>query len=481
MEFNQILKDKNKLFVSALFALSTLFFIIQHYFSLSWDFAAYVLNTKYLFYHGTYFEVYRAPLISIILYPLMIFGKFGEYLYLVLVSTLFFYSVKKLSHSLHEKYFASYKITKEFLFSVFYFFSLNIFLLFNGLNIGTELLALSFFQLFLSKFINNENSGHYLALAVLSRYNFLLFAIFLLFNKNYKKILKNLGLFLLVLSPWLIFNAVKFGNFLQSVVDSYYLNIFARKALVESMSWEQFLLVFNIFIPFAILGVVYSFFSNKKKLAPLFMLLLGIIFFLDFYNTPFKITRYLFNLCLPIAFFSTIGFLFLYLKFPNPKNSPILPLLIFTIIISLLVGYFANGSIHDKPYFEAAQKLDSLGLKECYFLSPHWVPINYYNERGYFLSTDIATAISQNKLVVIFPSNPTYDDYYVLEDLGQYPTIFKNKELTIFAKIGITNNTCEKWPGYDVPLVPNPCEVISGRFGSLNESVYSLCRVVNAN
>jgi len=75
--------EKTKIFIkenfllASLFILSTLFFLIQHYFIFSWDFAAYLMNAKYLFYGGEYFEVYRAPIISLILGPLLIFCKFA--------------------------------------------------------------------------------------------------------------------------------------------------------------------------------------------------------------------------------------------------------------------------------------------------------------------------------------------------------------------------------------------------------------------
>ena len=82
--------------VTALFVLSTLFFLVQHYFDFGWDFAAYIINAKYLFYGGNYYEVYRAPLISVIMAPLLPLGKASQYLYVFLVSSLFLYSTKKL-------------------------------------------------------------------------------------------------------------------------------------------------------------------------------------------------------------------------------------------------------------------------------------------------------------------------------------------------------------------------------------------------
>jgi len=96
-----------------LFVFSTIFFLIQHYFYLGWDFSAYVLNAEHFFYSGLYFEVYRAPLISLILGLFLFLGKFSESIYILIVSILFLFSTLKLSDSLYQKYFYKYRIKKE--------------------------------------------------------------------------------------------------------------------------------------------------------------------------------------------------------------------------------------------------------------------------------------------------------------------------------------------------------------------------------
>ena len=57
--FSERIKDfisKNPL-ISILFLVSNIFFILQHYIHLSWDFSAYILNARYLFYDGSYFQL----------------------------------------------------------------------------------------------------------------------------------------------------------------------------------------------------------------------------------------------------------------------------------------------------------------------------------------------------------------------------------------------------------------------------------------
>ncbi|PIU01939.1 hypothetical protein COT68_00550, partial [bacterium (Candidatus Torokbacteria) CG09_land_8_20_14_0_10_42_11] len=53
---------KNKV-ITILFCLATAFFVIQHATGLSWDFIVYVLNAKYLFAKGFYFE-WERPIVT---------------------------------------------------------------------------------------------------------------------------------------------------------------------------------------------------------------------------------------------------------------------------------------------------------------------------------------------------------------------------------------------------------------------------------
>ena len=283
-----------------LFSLSTLFFLTQHYFHLAWDFSAYVLNAKYFFTGGTYFEVYRAPMVSFILgiFLWLGFGKFSEYLFIFLVSILFLFSLIKISNVIYLKFsefFKKNKISKNFFMFLFYFFMLSPFFLYYGMLVGTELIALSFFILFVAFLLEGKISGYWLGLAVLARYNFLFFSPLLFFNRSIKKILKNLLSFFVVLSPWLLYNFFMFGNWVASIVDSYYLNVFNRQNLIQAVHWKDFLSIFGFFTPFFLVGlfvfffIVYKrFFSKGKKYNSLFLVFLKDIFFK---KTPHKKQR----------------------------------------------------------------------------------------------------------------------------------------------------------------------------------------------
>src|SRR3989338_4415876 len=115
---------ENKL-VSIMFFLSTLFYIYQHYSYLSWDFSAYVLNSRYLFSDGNYFESQRPPLAALIIGTFIFLGKGAEYLYIIMVSSLFLYASMKSADSFFKL--ANLNFDRKFVRFVFYFFSLSIF------------------------------------------------------------------------------------------------------------------------------------------------------------------------------------------------------------------------------------------------------------------------------------------------------------------------------------------------------------------
>ena len=83
---------KNK-FIIFLYLASTAFFIYQHTTGLSWDFSVHALNAKYIFDSGYYFEWNRPPLPTFLIGIFSAFGwKAAEYLFIIAVSTLLFFS-----------------------------------------------------------------------------------------------------------------------------------------------------------------------------------------------------------------------------------------------------------------------------------------------------------------------------------------------------------------------------------------------------
>ena len=200
---------KENIIIISLFLFSTSFFIYQHTTGISWDFSSYVLNAKYLFSNGTYFEWFRPPLTPITIGIFSIFGWIiAEYLYIILVSSLFLFSSVKISKK--------FGVQKE----LFYIISLSFFTLNNGLNVGTELLTLSLLELVIV-YLDNYKSGIFMVLSILTRYNNIIYLPLLLFKKEPKKIFTSCILIGLILFPWLIFNFYKTGDPFTSITDLY--------------------------------------------------------------------------------------------------------------------------------------------------------------------------------------------------------------------------------------------------------------------
>ena len=486
-----IQKIKENPLVTIIFTISTLLFLYQHSTTIVWDFSAYILNAQYLFYQGTYFEVYRAPIMPLLLGFFLIFKSLAPYLYIVFTSSLFLYSNIKLSGVIYKKYFSKYLIKKSTIFFLFYFFSLSPFVLKYGISTGTELLSLAFFELFLIFYIENKLSGHFLALAFLTRYNFLLFVPLLLLNKDYKKILKNFLIFFAMIFPWLLFNYIKFGNWFTSIVDSYALNIFNRSYLIQPFPFLAPFEVIGWFLPFFLIGIfiaIKEILKNKSIIKNKYTLLFFLIFLLilfDFKNTPLKIIRYLFALSLPIAFFSTIAAITIIKKYPKIQKYILAVLIIGFLISSSSLFLFQNQiKNNDDLFYDAAKDIKQLNLQNCRILSPHWVPVTYYTENVYPLGLNkIPQALENDKIILIFKNFTTIDDLFEKEYLENIPRFIDREKYFFLAKKGLTNETCMPRYVYNEPYTRNHCEIISKKFSKIKLEKLSLkiCKLTNKN
>lgn len=465
-----------------LFFLSTTFFLIQHWLVLSWDFSAYLINAKYFFQEGDYFEVYRAPLVSILLGIFLFFGRIAEYVYIIFVSGIFFVSVIRLSDATYERYLKKSFANKETVRMFFYLFLLTPFLLTYGLIEGTELLGLSLFQLFLAGILLNKTCGHYLGLAFLTRYNFMIFGFFILFNRDYKKILKNIITFLLTISPWLIYNRYKWGNFLASFIDSYYLNVLSRHGVVEPFSFLSLIQPIGYLLPFLILGCISIFFKKEwKNKASLLFLLTFIMLLLEVSNIPFKLARYMFNMITPIAFFSVIGMEQIIKRWPRKKDI-FIGVFIFLFLISaiLVITYDVEINKVNKVFHEAAIEIKSYGFENCKIVSNYWVPVNYYSGNVFYLN-DLDYSIYLNESVLLFKGYITFDDTFNISDINKYNRLIDKENWVLLGKENLTNQTCAKKHSWDKPMTSEHCEIISNMFSwtGLNKNIGQLCLLVN--
>lgn len=447
---------KNKI-ILILFITSTVFFIFQHANSISWDFCSYVLNAKYLFSQGTYFELLRPPLAPLIIGLFGVFGwRAAEFIFIIFTSILFCYSSNKFAKTVNLSP------------TAFYALSLNTYLLLNGLINGTELLALAFLELFVSYLIENKSkSGLFLGLSALSRYTGLALVPLLVFHLKIKNIFKSLIWFGATVSGWFVYNLIKTGNFFTSVADQYANNILYRQYLMQPVNWNHFIEVQQVLIPFFIIGVIIVLYKiirgaivekikslrdilkyvDKIK-AELIMIILLAYFCISYIQTPIKSSRYLFSFMLPTIYFSVIGINYILSKIKGNKNM-LKTIILIIIVINVVTLIITTNKLEyeSTPIYESAiTQLDELNLSQCETSSNSWVMLSYLGQHSIpALQKELVNkSIENNQTIILFNhvKEPTYvDDKNFLKTL---PILYKNDRYVI-----ISNGHCKKISKFD--------------------------------
>jgi len=345
--------SKENLLIVFVFVSSTSFFIYQHSTGISWDFSVYVLNAKYIFSDGKYFEWLRPPLIPVFLGLFSLFGwKASEYLFIIFTSGLFLFSSIKLSKKLN--------LPKH----LYYAFSMNFFTLVYSFSSGSELLSLSFLQFFLAN-LEDWSSGIFLSLSILSRYSNLIYLPLILLKKNFKKNLIGFLICFVVSTPWLIYNFLKTGDPLSSPIDFYFMNVKFRADMREKINIKYFFVVGNILTPLIFIGLI-EFLKSKGEnfwVISIFFLLLILSYFIGAFKEP----RYLFNITLIFSYFSSIAFQKIFKK----------------KMVLICLSLFFCGLILAIIYSEPLEKPDiyekvSKNLDLCETRSNAWVFLNYF-------------------------------------------------------------------------------------------------------
>ncbi len=435
---------KENRLILIIFIVATSFFIYQHSVNLSWDFNSYVLNAKYWFANGNYFEPLRPPLMPFIIGLFSFVGwRASEFIFIILTSFLFMYSSARLAKSIKFNHIAFYAI------------SLNLYVLNNGLINGTELLSLVFLELFLVFLIENKPvSGLFLGLSALSRYTGLALFPLIFLHLKIKQILKSLLLFGIVISPWFIYNYYKFGNFFTSIADQYANNILYRDYLIQPMQLSHLLQVQNILIPFFLIGILIIAYNllihlktlkdyNLKSLLNLISKLKIeiIMFFLLFYsiysygNIPMKDARYLFNLILPTFYFAYIGLRYMVKKIKCNKNLLIsIAVIIFIVNISITLIQMPNKE-YDTPniYNSAINKLDDLNFSDCSVTSNLWVMLNYLDRPSLPLQRIelLNSSIEAGQIIILFKQSSGLDYVHDESFIKSLPVIYEDNSYII--------------------------------------------------
>lgn len=409
------MKHNQKILLGITFAIVLALFILQHSLRLSWDFMAYVLNSEYLFYHGNYFELYRAPLTPIIIAAFHTFGRFlAEYLYIIFAAALHCFSCIRLGKKL------------GFNPLIYYWISLTPFLLVRGLAEGTELLSLALIQLALAT-LEEKKSAFFIGLAFLNHYANLIYTPILLFKKDMKQLVISAFILLMIVSPWLIYNHLTTGNPFTSLADSYALNVKFRDYLSQPFNFIHLLGALGYYLPFLIYGI-YLKFKHKPEKAALIMAFLIAAALYSYSAVPLKSARYLIVLLIPVAYFTMASIA----SFANVKKLACTILVINLIISISLIAFTPIITLEKKSTYQNIELPD-----ECAVLSNAWVHLNYFGITSQSAPWEqlLAYEVNQGSRIVLFKHirDPQYPD----AAFKSLPKIKENAQFIIFGNASL--------------------------------------------
>lgn len=456
---------QNKYYI-LLFLIITSFFLYQKITLLSWDFASYVLNAKYWFGQGTYFEPMRPPLMPLLLGILSIFGwKASEYIFIILTSALFASAVYMFAKQ--------QKWQPELLYALFvtpYFLRL-------ALMNGTELLSLTLLLLSIV-YIRKENTlgGMSLGLTALARYTYLLFFPIVLLHKKIKHMIYSLLLFAVPIALWFSFNFFTTGNFFTSIADQYANVVLFRQEIMMPFNYKDVLLTTSYLLPTTIIGLLLSFWSmirTKKDFWQQQKLNITMILFLAYTlwaysGIALKDERFLFLMILPIAYFSYIALTkiieVVHIKKKHKRQATlalagiivIITTILFVIMISKYPYY--NGS----HYYQTLDILEEQNMSQCAISSNEWVPLAYIGRwaEPFPEQDQLQTYIDRGSLIILYKYS--YEPAYMLNDtfLETQPLLYNDSRLIIIG----TENCSEEQPVYDEPFVKHKQKLFEKRF-----------------
>lgn len=348
---------------------------------------------------------------------------FEEYMFIILCSVLLFYSTKKLANAL--------KLNEIYV----YILTLNVYLLTNGFVNGTEILSFILFEFGLAYLINKKSSGGFFGLAFLARYTMLPYLAIIFFHKNIKKILINFLYAGGVIGIFLIYDYLTTGNFLTSIGNAYALNVHFRENSIDFiLILRQLFELVNILLPFFLMGLIVKykdFFSKKKE--HWIMISIIVIGLYSYLTTPVKDIRYLFNLILPVIYFSYYGVVYCE-KILKTKN-----VIYFVLILNLIFGVVALDNYYEydkepRVYEDAINSLEENGLSNCPISSNGWVMLNYLGlvSKASPREELIEYELMNNQTLVYFYHIP--EPEYVGKEFFEDNVVYTNEDFIILSK-----------------------------------------------
>jgi len=312
----------------------------------SWDKVSYIFGGKWFCGNQIYLELIRPPL------PSFLNCVFGAQDYSIFLTTAFaaiaYFAAIVLIYSKNKS------ILDQRILAVFAFLFPPLIL---GANYGSDLLALAFLMLAFAV-STPLKKGFFFALATLSRYNFLLFGLVLIWEqrKSPRNILLLLIPLVLLWFPWMIFNYLMTGNPLFSIYESSYLNV-SQKGIIAPILAEQIFIIVLFIASFALSSILRKL-SEAKNQA-------GILSAVMFLISGIKETRFI-NLLAPLIALNLAK------EFNGSKKLFVFSLITFILIIASVFIY------HNSLVSNFVVPQDSF-IKDCRVASDKWV---FFYDKG---------------------------------------------------------------------------------------------------
>ena len=400
---------KKNRYLIIIWTASTLFFVYQQTTGLSWDFAVYEMNAEYLCCEGHYFEWTRSPLAPLLMIVSSAFVLFNwnyvAYVYVIIVSAIFGVGSVKLADS--------FGLDRK----LFYALMLSPFALNMGVMAGTELLTLGLLMLFVAH-VKEIKGALFVGLAGLARYPSFLFLPLVFLQRNWKKIIASIAVVAILVSPWLLYNEAKRDDPIYSLENTYALTVKERRerGVVDDPDPMHFLSVTGYYLPLLLAGIYLKWKDNWEE-KDWVMLVIGGITAVSYLRAPIKDSRYLFNLILPVAYFSYYA-----LEGRHKK------LFVGVLALNLIIAGASFISFENYPGVE--ESIDATG--NCMAVSNLWVPMNYYGKPAEAVAPNISTNVEEGNRVVIFKYVHNYDSYVDEEVLEDEPIVKETDEYVVF-------------------------------------------------
>lgn len=412
--FSDFIYKHSKLVIISIFVALSTFFSLEFYYIKIWDYLVRIMDAQFFFHGGTYFEIPRAILESVIigLYGFFM-GPFAIYGFIITATVIFFIAVYDFSKAFNLKMLLVLLIL------------MNPYIIFYTMQAGSELMVFSFLILFVAEVKRGRAfyAGLFFVLAFLSKYYaifFLILALFLInkdIKKSVEKILVFIGSGLLFISPYFAYNLIFFHNFIYSFASSIKENATGGLVPVLPSNFLYIMMEF-VFLAAVIAIIVIRSLLFKPKAN-------GSTHWISFKNkglmlliVAFLIGAYIFGISahsLGGGYRFVLGaVIFLTLIVSLALNKSDSGWMFALAVIGIIFAVFILMSFADDGYINKVQVQNAIALfksvyntTNCTVQSNHWVELDYY---GFSATYPLyhASASTEYPILNFGPANTTY-------------------------------------------------------------------------